>query len=164
MHALVLMLLLLAPRIARGGNARARNDAAAAGATSHARGGAAKAEKAYYEVHCCRGDGGGGDGVRLREHDRLVYLRIQKTGSKTTVALLQTNWLYRTNNSTPFVQSPHGGPDAGRSVVGWAGGFQGACEESTKSYDGTFSPSRADGKGGQLAAPNRKVGLAGLSR
>ena len=53
----------------------------------------------YYDARgCC----GAGDGAPLRGRDRLVYLRVQKTGSKTTAGLLQSSWLFRTNATTPF--------------------------------------------------------------
>ena len=64
--------------------------------------------------------------LQLGPSDRVVYLRIQKTGSKTMVALLTSSWLFAGNGSVT--------KDAGCLHHAWVGGSQAACERNTAPF------------------------------
>ena len=70
----------------------------------------------------------------LGPSDRVVYLRIQKTGSKTMVALLTSAWLFAGNGSVT--------KDAGCLHHAWVGGSQAACERNTAPFTNALARAR----------------------
>lgn len=64
--------------------------------------------------------------AQLGPSDRVVYLRIQKTGSKTMVSLLTSSWLFAANGSVT--------KDAGCLHHAWVGGNQAECERSRTGF------------------------------